>query len=87
MRELTRCFKALANERRLQILRELLLSEPLTVNGIAQRIKLSLKSTSKHLQKLADADLIGRSPKSLEVWCRLNKRHHLVRSLLGHLKG
>ena len=86
MRELTKCFKALANERRLRVLKELYYREPLTINTIAKRIKLSLKSTSKHMQKLSDCDLIERSNNSLQVWCRINRKHPLVRSIIAHLK-
>ncbi len=86
MQNITKCLKALANERRLRILKELDRSDALTINTIAQRIKLSLKSTSKHLQKLTDCDLVEREQKSLLVWCRLNRHHPLVRSIITHLR-
>ncbi|MBI5465950.1 MAG: winged helix-turn-helix transcriptional regulator [Candidatus Kerfeldbacteria bacterium] len=85
MRELTKCLKAVANERRLKIIQNLERYEPLTVSDIAARIGLSLKSTSKHVQKLVDCDLVERTQKSLEVWCRLNHKHYILRSLLSHL--
>ena len=86
MRELTRCLKAVANERRLMILRELSRREPLTVNMIAKRIGLSLKATSKHIQRLADCEMIERAQKSLSVWCKINRSHPILRSILSHFK-
>ncbi|MBI2099040.1 metalloregulator ArsR/SmtB family transcription factor [Candidatus Uhrbacteria bacterium] len=85
MRETTKCLKALANERRLKILRELAKHEPLIINEIADRIGLSLKSTSKHIQKLTGCNMIEREQKSLQVYCYLNRKHAMLRSLLNHL--
>ena len=86
MRELAKCMKAFANERRLLILRELTRREPLTIHTLAKRINLSLKSTSKHIQKLVECDLIEREQKSSFVWCRLNRKHGMLQSFLSHLK-
>ncbi len=86
MRELTRCLKAVANERRLMILRELVRHEPLTVNMIAKRIGLSIKATSKHIHRLVDCEMIERTQKSLSVWCNLNRKHPVLRSILSHFK-
>lgn len=86
MRALTKCLKALANERRLLILRELARREPLTINTIAKRIALSLKSTSKHVQKLVDCDLLERTQKASFVWCKLNRTHKILRALFPHLR-
>jgi ArsR family transcriptional regulator len=52
-------FKALANQRRLTILK-ILSKEKLTGISVATRIKLSPKSTSKHLIKLEEVGLIKR---------------------------
>jgi DNA-binding transcriptional ArsR family regulator len=86
-REMTKCLKALANERRIRIIRELGASHEYTVGDLARRIKLSYKSTSKHLLKLAECDLITREQRSLEVYCRLNPVHPILRLLLPHLKS
>jgi len=53
----TRELKALANQRRLTIIKELNRGGPLSVSEIARRLKLSVRSTSKHVQKLAHTDL------------------------------
>lgn len=86
MRKLTKFLKALANERRLEILQELMATEPLTVNAIAKRIGLSLKSTSKHLQKLTDCDFIVREQKSSQIWCALNHKNNILNSIIKHFK-
>lgn len=86
MRGLTKCLKALANERRLKILLELTRREPLTINNLAKRIGLSIKSTSKHIQKMVDCELIERKQHSAFVWCRLNRKHGVLKSILSHLK-
>lgn len=86
MRGITKCLKALANERRLLILQELARREPLTINTIAKRIELSLKSTSKHIQKLVECDLLERTQHSTFVWCRLNRKHTMLKLILSHLK-
>jgi len=60
MQEETRIFKALANERRLRILKILSTAGQLPVNEISNRLNLSVKSTSKHLLILERAGLLGR---------------------------
>jgi DNA-binding transcriptional ArsR family regulator len=84
-RHVTKCLKAFANGRRLWLLEELLRSRELTVSELARRIQLSHKSTSKHLQKLAECDLIDRDQRSSEVYCRPNRQHPLLRAILPHL--
>ena len=64
MRELERILKALANRRRLAILKYLKKTHEATVGEIAGEIKLSFKSTSKHLCVLAGADIIERDQRS-----------------------
>lgn len=86
MKELTKFLKAVANERRLMIIKELRKDKPLNINTIARRIGLSLKSTSKHMQKLTDCDFIKREQRSLEVFCILNRKHRFLESLLKYLK-
>jgi len=56
-RELERLHKALANRRRIAIVRYLK-SGSATVGEIAKSIKLSLKSTSRHLQVLSSAGFV-----------------------------
>lgn len=85
-RELTRCLKALANERRVRILEELLGSMPLTVDALARRIKLSYQATSKHVAQLERCDLVDRTRQSLEVYYRVNRQHPVLRAILTHFR-
>ncbi|MBI5220938.1 MAG: helix-turn-helix transcriptional regulator [Candidatus Liptonbacteria bacterium] len=50
MRELEKCLKALANRRRLAILKYLQKKKEASVAAISEEIELSFRSTSKHLQ-------------------------------------
>lgn len=86
MRDLTKCLKALANERRLKIISILAKHEPLIINDIAERLGLSLKSTSKHIQKLSDCGIVERNQISSQVYCRLSHRHPVFRSLARHIR-
>lgn len=73
MKKATKFFKALANNRRLEILKLLKNQKgALTVSEISQRIILSFKSTSKHLLILEGVDLVKRQQEGLEVFYSLN---------------
>lgn len=58
LKQLTKNFKALANERRLKIIRLLLKESRLSVGEISDMINLSFRSTSKHLKILENAGFI-----------------------------
>ena len=70
-REIERVLKALANKRRLAILRFLKKSHEATVGDIAEEIKLSFKSTSRHLSVLSAADILQYDKRSLQVYYRI----------------
>ncbi|HEC66043.1 MAG TPA: ArsR family transcriptional regulator [bacterium] len=72
MKELTKLFKALANERRLRILSLLAKRGKGTVSSISRSLGLSIRSISKHLLKLEDAGLVGRKQTSKWVYYSLN---------------
>ena len=57
--------KALANRRRLAILRFLKTKKEASVGDIAEEIKLSFKATSKHLGVLSAASIVDREQRSL----------------------
>lgn len=59
MKKLTKLFKVLGNERRLKIIKILRIEKEMTVGEISNRINLSFKSTSKHLQQLDTLGLIS----------------------------
>lgn len=68
MEKKVKILKALANEKRLAILRLLEKNPNLSVIQIAKEIDLHFKSTSKHLQKLSEADLIKNTRDG--IWVR-----------------
>lgn len=68
MKELERILKALANRRRLAILKYLKESRRATVGDIAEKIHLSFRATSKHLNLLVTLDILEREQRSLQVF-------------------
>jgi len=71
MKELEKTLKALANRRRLAILRYLKKNREASVGEIAGEISLSLKATSKHLGILAACDIVEKDQRSLQMFYRL----------------
>jgi len=71
-KELEKIFKGLANKRRLTILSLLKNEKELSVGVIAEKIKLSFKSTSKHLNILSSLDIIEKEQKSSMVFYRIS---------------
>jgi len=66
--ELEKIFKALANKRRLEILKLLKNRKEMTVGHIAEKIKLSIRSTSNHLGILNNAKLLDKEQRKLHVF-------------------
>ncbi len=64
--------KALANRRRLGIVKYLKKSHKVSVSDIAKEIKLSFKSTSRHLAVLLAAGIVERDQYSLNAFYSLN---------------
>jgi len=80
--------KSVANKKRLVILQLLFYEGEKPVSEIAQRIKLSFKSTSKHLLRLERAGFITRRQKSFWGYYSINE--HMARNnsiLLKFLKN
>jgi DNA-binding transcriptional ArsR family regulator len=71
LKGLERVYKALANRRRLAILRYLKKNPGASVGVIASTILVSLKATSKHLIILAAAGLVEREQVSLNMHYRI----------------
>lgn len=67
MKELEKQYKALANRRRLAILKYLKTRKSASVGEIANYLKLTLKATSKHLAVLYAVDVLEREQKGLGV--------------------
>ena len=78
MKELERTLKALANARRLAIVKMLARRKTASVGDIAEHIKLSFKSTSRHLGILSSAGILEREQTGLVVMHRLAGQKHSV---------
>ena len=86
MKELEKILKALANKRRLAIIKYLKEEKEAVVGDVARIIRLSFKSTSKHLSVLRAADIIEREQRGPLVFYFLNpNKHTLVDRLLSIL--
>lgn len=86
MKNVERTLKALANRRRLAILRYLKVKKEASVGDIAKAIRLSVKSTSKHLVILASVDILEKEQRNLYMYYRLAaKQESLIRTLLSIL--
>ncbi len=66
-----RTLKALANRRRIAIIRLLKSRKEASVGDVAEAIKLSLKATSKHIGVLSAAGLLDREQRSLQMFYRI----------------
>lgn len=86
MRELERVLKAMANRRRLAIIKHLKSKREASVGELAEAIKLSLKATSKHLIILHSIGIVERDQRSLLMYYRLsNPLPRPVKSILFYL--
>jgi len=74
MREHEKSLKALANRRRLLIVKYLKEKKEASVGEISQHIKLSFKATSRHLAVLAGADIVEKEQRSLSCFYSLAPR-------------
>jgi DNA-binding transcriptional ArsR family regulator len=85
-KELEKILKALANKRRLSILKFIKKTDRASVGEIAGAIKLSFKATSKHLMILSNADILEKEQVSLTVLYSLPKNANpIVSKILSSL--
>lgn len=83
MKNLEKFFKALANRRRLAIIKVLSKNKELQVAVIAEKINLSFTSTSKHLRILHQLDILDRRQENLVVYYRLaNPLPSIIKQLI-----
>lgn len=73
LNRLEKILKALANRRRLAIVQYLKKTKEANVSDIADKIRLSFKSTSKHLAVLFAADIVEKEQRQLQMHYRLSK--------------
>ena len=66
-----RLLKALANKRRIAIVRLLKKRKESSVGDVAEAIRLSFKATSKHLRILVAADIVEGEQRSLQIFYRI----------------
>lgn len=86
MKNLEKTLKALANRRRLAIIKYLKENREAPVGEIAHEIGLSFKSTSRHLSVLAAADILDKDQRNLQVFYYLSQNQpQVVRRLLAAL--
>ena len=86
MKEYERVLKALANRRRLAIIALLKKRNEATVGNVAEHIKLSFTSTSKHLNILARVDILDKRQQGLEVFYFIGTKVPIVaQSLIDRL--
>ena len=83
--ELEKIFKALANGRRLAILKYIKKSCTATVGEVARGIKLSFKATSKHLLILSNVGILDKQQVSLAMIYTISKHQHPIVSKLIHM--
>ena len=78
MDELTRNLRALANKRRLMILKYLKRTGRASVSDIAAEIKLSFKATSRHLSVLTGAYILEKEQVGLTVIHKIAPQKHPI---------
>lgn len=76
MKELEKQMKALANKRRLAILKYLKNTHEAAVGDIAGEIRLSFKATSKHLGVLYAAGIVEKDQRNVMMFYSLMRALH-----------
>lgn len=85
-KNIEKILKALANKRRIGIVKFLGKKGRAIVSDIAKEIKLSFRSTSRHLAILTAADILERNQHGLNAYYNVNygnKKARKIISLLG----
>ncbi|HEY4480216.1 MAG TPA: metalloregulator ArsR/SmtB family transcription factor [Candidatus Paceibacterota bacterium] len=77
-KDLEKILKALANKRRILILRVLKGRKKASVNDLAKTIKLSFRSTSKHLSILYAAGILDKEQSGLTVFYSIDPKPEKV---------
>ncbi|MBI5732143.1 MAG: helix-turn-helix transcriptional regulator [Candidatus Magasanikbacteria bacterium] len=86
MREIEKILRALANRRRLTILKYLKINKEASVGEIAEAIRLSFKATSRHLSILSGADLLEKDQRSLQMFYSIaSNQKPFVRQIISTL--
>ena len=72
MKETEKILKALANRRRLAIVKFLNNRNEATVGEISSNIKLSFRATSKHLSILFNVNILDKEQRSIQMYYQLS---------------
>lgn len=83
-KEIERILKALANRRRLSIVKFLKKKGEKTVGDIAGDIKISFKATSKHLGVLYAVNIVEKEQRSLQVFYKLSSQLHPIAKYISN---
>lgn len=84
MKQYEKILKAFANKRRLEIIKYLKTNKKATVGDLATHLKLSFKSTSKHLAVLSGVDIVDKEQLSLFVLYSLSpKQDPISKSIIS----
>lgn len=81
--EMEKTLKSVANRRRLAILNCLRGRKEMSVGGIARQIKLSFRSTSKHLAILYASGLLDREQRNVSMFYKMNLKGHKIFSAIS----
>ncbi len=73
-KEFEKILKSLASKRRIAIISFLKNKKEATVGLIAEKINLSFKSTSKHLDILASADLVDKEQRNTQCYYKISSQ-------------
>lgn len=71
-KELEKVLKAVANKRRIDIMRFIKSKREVTVGDISEEVRLSFKATSKHLRVLYLAGFVEREQSGVQVMYRIS---------------
>ncbi|MEK9181810.1 MAG: metalloregulator ArsR/SmtB family transcription factor [Patescibacteria group bacterium] len=86
MKHYEKILKALANRRRLEIIKYIKAKKEASVGEIASHIKLSFKATSRHLAVLSGADLLEKEQRNVSVFYSLaSKLVSLAKSVISKI--
>ena len=84
MKQYEKILKALANKRRLEIIKYLKSNKKSTVGDLATHLKLSFKSTSKHLAILLSAEIVDKEQLNLfAIYSLVSKPDPISRTVIS----
>ena len=85
-RQLERIVKGFANHRRIQIMNLLSESPELSLQDIANRVKINVKTASEHVRRLAISGLVLKRHRGSEVLHKLSPSAEVILKFLRKLE-